>query len=98
MTRVDFAELPWEEVGPGLRQKVADGARLVEHGREFIEEDWCTRAHVGYLISGELYLEYRDRDDVLLRAGDGIRIAGGEDWAHKGHCHEDSPALMFLVD
>jgi hypothetical protein len=28
--------------------------RLVEHGPECIEEDWYTRAHIDYLISGEL--------------------------------------------
>ena len=54
MTRVNFADLPWEQLRLGLRQKTTGGMRLVEHGPECIEEDWCTRAHIGYVISGAL--------------------------------------------
>ena len=98
MTRVDFDALPWEDIRPGLRQKVGDGSRLVEHGPECIEEEWCVRAHTGYVISGELFLELRDGNEVTLRAGDGIRIPGGEEWAHKGHCRQATPVRIFLVD
>jgi hypothetical protein len=70
----------------------------VEHGPEYIEEDWCTRAHVGYLISGKLHIEFREREDELFSTGDGIQIGGGESHAYRGHVRSERPVLMFLVD
>lgn len=93
-----FADLPWETLAPGLRQKRAPGARWIEHRPEHVETDWCEKAHRGVLLDGELELEWRDGTRTVLVAGDALAIDAGADHAHRGHVRDGQRALIFLVE
>jgi len=84
--RIDWDSPPWERPAPGVRHKTySEGSRrlrLVEFAREFVEADWCTRGHIGYVLEGELECDFHG---VVVRylAGDGVFIPAGEEHGHK---------------
>jgi quercetin dioxygenase-like cupin family protein len=84
--RVDFEALAWESLTPGARHKlVRDGdlvLRLVEFDCGFSEPDWCRHGHVGYVLSGQLDVEFEGAL-THFSAGDGIVIPAGEGHRHK---------------
>jgi ethanolamine utilization protein EutQ (cupin superfamily) len=98
--RVDFAALPWEEKAPGVRFKTLirgnQRLRLVEFTNEFKDRDWCLKAHIGYVLEGELEITFDDAIERLA-AGDGIFIAGGEQERHRAHV-KGTLARLILVE
>ena len=98
--KVDFSALPWESPAAGVRYKAAEQAgrklRLVEFGAEFVEPDWCTKGHIGYLLEGTLEIDYRGRKAVY-QAGDGIFIPTGQEHGHKARAIS-ATALLVLVE
>lgn len=99
--KVDFATLPWEESAPGVRSKAMirgnQRLRLVEFTDEFIERDWCLKAHTGYVLAGELEITFDDATERLL-AGDGLFIAGGEQERHRAHVKGGVARLILVED
>ena len=98
---VNFASMPWDTSTPGVRFKVQkqDGTqlRLVEFFREFVESDWCLRRHVGYLLEGELEIDFNGQR-VLFRQGDGIFIPPGEAHKHKARVLTDLAKVILVED
>jgi hypothetical protein len=98
--KVDFESIPWESPAPGLRFKAykRDGRslRLAEFTREFVEPDWCIKGHAGYVLAGEIEVDFRGKK-VVLRAGDGLFIPPGSKHGHKARAITDSVTLV-LVD
>jgi ribosomal protein S18 acetylase RimI-like enzyme/quercetin dioxygenase-like cupin family protein len=97
---VRFDALPWQSTMPGARFKVfGDGRkqmRLVEFTSEFVEPHWCEKGHVGWVLEGELEVDFRGRV-VRYAAGSGIFIAAGPASAHKARAV--TPAVrLFLVE
>lgn len=86
--KVSFDSIAWHNPAPGVRQKlVRDGdtlLRLVEFTREFIEQDWCTNGHVGYVLDGEADVDF-DGTTVHFAPCDGVFIPEGADHRHKLH-------------
>lgn len=76
--RVDFETIQWQSVAPGARHKMVerDGKRirLVELTDSFIENDWCLKGHVGYLIEGELEFTFESGTE-RLKPGDGFFLS-----------------------
>lgn len=99
-TKVDFAALPWQVAAPGARFKAVvrqdKKLRLVEFSREFVELDWCTKGHVGCVLSGEFELEFTGHTERFV-AGDGIFIQAGEAEKHRAHVPGE-PVTMLLVE
>lgn len=97
--RVDFAAIAWTEHSPGLREKrVSNGGqtlRLVSHTHEHVENDWCSAAHSGVLISGRLCIEFDD-ETVVYEAGDVIAVPEGD--RHRGAVARGDDALMLLIE
>ena len=95
--RVDFETIPWQVMAPGARHKMVerDGKRirLLELTDSFIENDWCLKGHVGYLIEGELELTFEIRTE-RLKPGDGFLIRGKVD---RHRARTLSPLALFLV-
>jgi quercetin dioxygenase-like cupin family protein len=85
--RVDFAGLPWISPAPGVRYKVYKQGnrqlRLVEFSEGFVEPDWCTKGHIGYVLAGSMELQFPDQT-VTFGPGDGVFIPAGQDCKHKG--------------
>jgi len=84
--KVDFSALAWQSPAPGMRQKIweAGGKRLrvVEFSQGFVEADWCCRGHLGYVLEGEMEIDFSG-DKVGYVAGDGLYIPPGEEHRHK---------------
>ena len=96
--RVLFDSLDWQSPAPGLRFKIYRAGnkqlRLLEHSQEFIEPDWCVKAHTGLVLKGELEIDFHGQV-VLYPEGSGLFIPAGE--KHKGH-PVTSSVLLFLVE
>ena len=98
--KVDFAAIPWEAPAPGVRFKAMirgnQRLRLVEFTNQFVEDEWCLKAHIGYVLEGELEITF-DGTTERLAAGDGIFIAGGEKERHRASV-EGSVARLILIE
>ena len=98
--RIEFAQLDWTSTAPGSRVKeLVRGdcrVRLVEMDEQFEEADWCRNGHVGWVIDGELEIEFDDRT-LALKAGDGLIIPPGESSKHKARVPQGK-ATLFLVE
>ncbi len=61
--RIDWEQISWERPAPGVRHKLhSEGGRrlrLVEFSKDSTEADWCERGHIGYVLEGELEVEFR---------------------------------------
>ncbi len=99
MSKVSFDSIPWESTLPHARSKAVarDGRqlRILEIDREFVEPGWCTKGHVGYVLTGELQLEFADRTERFL-AGDGFFIAPGEAEKHRPVALTDSVRMLLV--
>jgi hypothetical protein len=97
---IALSDLPWEVTIPGLRTKTAvrDGKRfrLVQFGVEFVESEWCTSGHAGFVLEGAIEVDIAGTV-VSFKAGDALAIASGEAGRHRHHATVQ-PATLFLVE
>ncbi len=98
--KVIFDSLEWQEAMPGARFKVfGDGRkqmRLLEFTSAFVEPHWCEKGHVGFVLTGELEIDFDGRI-VRYGEGDGIFIPMGTSARHKARSLTPSVRL-FLVE
>jgi quercetin dioxygenase-like cupin family protein len=98
--RVLFDGLEWQDGIRGARSKaVRSGTkqlRLVEFTSDFVEPDWCEKGHIGYVIRGELEIDFHGAV-VRFPEGSGIFIPPGAATGHKGRSVTPS-VLLFLVE
>jgi quercetin dioxygenase-like cupin family protein len=98
--KVDFDSLPWQSPLQGVRFKAFQQGgrklRLVEFSRGFVEPDWCMKGHIGYVLEGEMDVDFNG-DLVRFSAGDGVFIPAGAENKHKGKVLTDVVRLV-LVD
>ena len=84
--RVGFDSLDWETQLPALRFKAFRQGdttlRVAEYARGFIAPEWCTGGHIGYVLEGEMDIDF-DGNVVRFAAGDGVFIPEGEAHRHK---------------
>jgi len=99
--KIDFEAIAWESPTPGVRHKVffKDGRRigLVEFSDSFVEADWCTKGHVGYILDGRISIDF-DGEQIEFRAGDGLFIPEGKASKHKGSVAKGEKALIILFE
>ena len=97
--RVDFEALPWQEAAPGARYKAFQQGgrrlRLVEFTSEFAELDWCTKGHIGFVLEGELQVNFGG-SSVRFCAGDGICMLDREASRHVAHVPAGVARLVLL--
>jgi hypothetical protein len=95
-----FRRTPWESGVPGLKTKtVVQGdkrLRLVQFDLDFVEQEWCTRGHAGFMLEGAMEVDI-DGTIVGYQAGDGLLIPAGEATRHRHHATL-RPATLFLVE
>jgi hypothetical protein len=98
--RILFDELEWQSPIHGMRFKAFRSGqkqlRLVEFTSEFVEPDWCEKGHVGFVIHGELEIDFHGH---LVRyvEGTGVFIPAGLSSSHKGRSITPT-VLLFLVE
>lgn len=96
--KIDFTKVEWFDSAAGLRTKtfVKDGKqfRLAEFSRNFLEIDWCEKNHLGYVVTGEIEIDFADRTEIFKK-GDGLFIRSNA--RHKARALTET-ALLFLVE
>ncbi len=97
--RIDFGSMPWDESVSGIRMKVHREPemqiRLVEFSSRFVEQDWCRRGHIGYVLNGRLEVSFSEGQEVL-EAGDGVIIPAGDEHRHKAHALTETATLILI--
>lgn len=98
--RAEFAAIPWESPAQNVRFKAItkNGVqlRLLELSRGFVEPDWCTKKHIGYVLSGELVIELPE-GPVRIREGEGLVLAGPSA-KHKASPVTETVSLFLVED
>ena len=98
--RALFGSMEWQSLIHGARFKVfrngSKQLRLVEFTNEFIEPDWCEKGHVGFVIQGELEIDFHG-SIVRYPEGSGIFIQSGSADRHKARSVTPT-VLLFLVE
>jgi hypothetical protein len=96
---IDFKSMNWESHASGVRQKVFikgdERIRLVEFSEQFVEKDWCTKGHIGYVIEGGISIDFNGKQ-VNFKAGDGLFITEGD--KHTGSVAKGEKALVILFE
>ncbi|RPJ28158.1 MAG: cupin domain-containing protein [Planctomycetaceae bacterium] len=99
--KVDFGSMPWEQPAPGVRFKAyeQDGRRLrlAQFTKDFVEADWCTRGHAGYVLEGKLEVDFHGQV-VTLSPGDGLFIRPGHEHRHKARVLTDFVRVVLVED
>jgi quercetin dioxygenase-like cupin family protein len=99
--KIPFDVMPWEVPADGVRFKAYDQdgrkLRLVEFTEEFIEPDWCTKGHIGYILEGQMELDF-DGDLIVFGPGDGVFIPAGPEHKHKGRVLTDKVKAILVED
>ena len=97
--RIAFGSMEWETPAIGARFKAyeQDGKklRLVEFGKEFVEPDWCTKGHIGYILEGQMEIDF-DGEKEVFRPGDGLFIPAGEEHKHKARVITDKVKVVLV--
>lgn len=98
---INFDQIEWESPQPGMRCKVfTDGSRLirlVEFSEEFVEAHWCEKAHVGFVLSGELDIDFSGHV-VRFPEGSALSIPPGSSYAHKARAVTPIVRLFLVED
>jgi len=98
--KVDFNNLQWEMPINGLRFKAIchrnRQLRLVEYTKE-MSPHWCEKGHIGYVLEGEMEIEYKN-ERLVYKSGDGIFIPSGQEHKHKGKVLSDIVRVIFVED
>jgi len=96
--KIDFTRIEWTNSAMGLRAKTfeSDGKqlRLAEFSKKFREIDWCEKNHIGFVVEGEIEIDFEDKIEVFKK-GDGLFI--GSNAKHKARARTET-ALLFLVE
>ncbi len=99
--RIDFESMPWESPATGVRSKAYERngkkLRLVEFSKEFVEPDWCSKGHIGYILEGQMEIDFDGKKEVF-GPGDGVFIPAGRQHKHKGRVLTDKVKAILVED
>ncbi len=97
---IDFESLPWESPAPGVRFKAfvqgPKKIRIIEFTEEYVEPAWCSKGHIGYVVEGEMEVEFEGAIRKF-KGGDGLFIPKGDENKHR-HYSTSKPTTLFLVE
>lgn len=99
--KVDFKTTPWETPAVGVRFKAYEQGgrklRLAEFTKEFVEADWCTKGHIGYILEGQMEIDI-DGNIIPFGSGDGLFIPVGKKHKHKAKVLTDTLKIILVED
>jgi quercetin dioxygenase-like cupin family protein len=91
--------MAWEQPAGRVRHKAyaRDGRRLrlAEFTKGFAEPDWCAKGHIGYVLEGEMEMDFQGRK-VAFRAGDGLFIPPGDEHRHRARVLTDTVIIVLI--
>ena len=98
---IEFEKLDWIQAGSGAKYKeYVNGTqkiRLLEFIEGFVEEDWCIKGHVGYVVEGEMKIDFNGQI-VNYSKGDGLWISAGTEQQHKVLIDQGGRVLLVLFE
>lgn len=98
---VDFENMEWQCPDQGVRYKafVKDNQRLrlVEFTEGFVEPDWCTKGHAGYVLDGSFTIDLKGKLQKF-KTGDVLFIPEGEEYGHKAIIDSGERVLLLLFE
>lgn len=99
--KILFNQLPWEKPAIGVEQKVIikknKTIRLVRFYYNFIEKHWCIRGHIGYVLDGEMTIDFNGQKQIYKK-GDGLWIESGEEHKHKASIAKGAFVELLLFE
>ncbi len=99
--RVDFETVSWETLAVGVRFKAYEQngrkLRLAEFTKEFVEADWCTKGHIGYVLEGQMEIDFNGKK-VVFGPDDGLFIPAGEKHKHRAQVSTDKLKIILVED
>jgi len=99
--KVDFDSKSWETPAVGVKFKAYQQGgrklRLVEFTKEFVEPDWCRKGHIGYILQGQMEIDF-DGEVIIFGEGDGLFIPAGEKNKHKARVLTDAVKVILVED
>ena len=99
--KIDFESMPWESTTDGVRFKAFERngkkLRLVEFSKEFVEPDWCTKGHIGYILEGQMEIDF-DGEKEIFGPGDGDFIPAGQEHKHKGRVLTEKVTAILVEE
>ena len=99
--RIAFEEMAWEISPGGARSKQQNlgnkQLRLLEFGRNLNHPDWCLNGHIGYVLEGEMEVEF-DNQTLRFKTGDGLYFHAGEADRHRPRAITERVCLIFVED
>lgn len=98
---IQFSLIPWEVPRKGHYQKVIirdqQKLRLLRFTEDFTEEHWCTNGHIGFVVEGEMTINFNGLFKHYKR-GDGLWITSGEAEKHKVIIAKDNFVELILFE
>ena len=99
--KVSFDAMEWQQIRPGVRQKIyCEGSRqirLVEFETSDGAEHWCETGHIGYVLKGGLSISF-DGQVISFKAGDGLFIPAGAASKHRSVAISRGTQLLMVED
>ena len=99
--KIDFESMKWETPANGIRFKAFEQngrkLRLVEFFKEFIEPEWCIKGHIGYILEGQLEIDFNGNKEIF-EPGDGVFIPSGEEHKHKAKVLTDIVKVILVEE
>jgi ethanolamine utilization protein EutQ (cupin superfamily) len=100
MYKVDFDQIDWQSPMVGVKHKIlcrnSRCLRLVEYS-DTMPPHWCERGHIGYLLEGEMEIQY-ENSKHLYRQGDGIFIPSGSEHKHRALILTPVAKVIFVEE
>lgn len=94
-------QIPWETPAIGAQQKVITGqgkqVRLLRFTDTFVEPEWCTKGHIGYMVEGTMTVNFNG-NRIAYKAGDVLWIEPGENHKHKVEMSPGESVTLFLYE
>jgi hypothetical protein len=96
--KIDFSALNSEIPMPGVSNKstklLDKKIRLVEYTQD-MPQHWCSKGHIGYMIEGEMEIEF-ETGKIIFNKGDGLFIPDGDEHKHKAKLLSKKAVLFFV--
>ena len=99
--KILFKDLNWDNPSAGVEQKIVSNGiikmRLLRFNDNFVEEHWCVKGHIGYVLDGEMTIDFNGKKEAYKR-GDGLWIEAGEANKHKASIAKGLFVEMILFE
>jgi len=99
--KIDFESMTWETPADDIRFKSYEQGgrklRLVEFAKEFVELDWCAKGHIGYVLEGQMEIDFNGKV-IQFGPGEGVFIPAGEEHKHKAKVLTKVVKIILVED